>query len=127
VRCDNDHHDIWQIAIELMQSESVIPMTSMAEAKRFAGRLAAFYATMFGMLGTYLPFFPVWLKAIGIESSWIGIIIAVPAVTRFTVFRWSRGWPSGAGRCGRRSSSRRSPPRSGWRWSAPSSRRCRYS
>jgi PPP family 3-phenylpropionic acid transporter len=85
VRCDNDHHDIWQIAIELMQSESVIPMTSMAEAKRFAGRLAAFYATMFGMLGTYLPFFPVWLKAIGIESSWIGIIIAVPAVTRFTV------------------------------------------
>ena len=57
----------------------------MAEAKRFARRLAAFYATMFGMLGTYLPFFPVWLKAIGIESSWIGIIIAVPAVTRFTV------------------------------------------
>ncbi len=40
---------------------------------------------MFGMLGTYLPFFPVWLKAVGIEASWIGIITAAPAVTRFTV------------------------------------------
>jgi PPP family 3-phenylpropionic acid transporter len=40
---------------------------------------------MFGMLGTYLPFFPLWLKAVGIEASWIGIITAVPAVTRFTV------------------------------------------
>lgn len=40
---------------------------------------------MFGMLGTYLPFFPVWLQAVGIEASWIGIITAVPAVTRFTV------------------------------------------
>src|SRR5262249_33264107 len=26
-----------------------------------------------------------WLKAVGIEASWIGIITAVPAVTRFTV------------------------------------------
>jgi PPP family 3-phenylpropionic acid transporter len=32
-----------------------------------------------------LPFFPVWLKAVGIDASWIGIITAVPAVTRFTV------------------------------------------
>jgi MFS transporter, PPP family, 3-phenylpropionic acid transporter len=84
-RCDNDHHDIRRIAIELMPSDRQIPIASMAEAKRFAGRLAAFYATMFGMLGTYLPFFPVWLKAVGIEPSWIGIITAVPAVTRFTV------------------------------------------
>ena len=37
------------------------------------------------MIGTQLPFFPVWLKAIGIESSWIGIIIAAPSVTRFTI------------------------------------------
>ncbi|MCA6111398.1 MFS transporter [Bradyrhizobium cenepequi] len=58
---------------------------AQAEAKRFAARLGAFYGTMFGMLGTYLPFFPVWLKAVGIEASWIGIITAVPAVTRFTV------------------------------------------
>jgi PPP family 3-phenylpropionic acid transporter len=68
-----------------MISESQIPIASQAEARRFALRLGAFYATMFGMLGTYLPFFPVWLKAVGIEASWIGIITAAPAVTRFTV------------------------------------------
>ena len=47
-------------------------------------RLALFYGTLFGLFGTQLPFFPVWLKAVGIDASWIGIIIAVPAVTRFT-------------------------------------------
>ncbi len=46
--------------------------------------LALFYGTSYGVLGTHLPFFTVWLKAIGIESGWIGIISAVPAVTRFT-------------------------------------------
>jgi PPP family 3-phenylpropionic acid transporter len=40
---------------------------------------------VFVLSGTHLPFFPVWLRAIGLDSSWIGIIIAVPAVTRFTV------------------------------------------
>ncbi|MCA1458385.1 MFS transporter [Bradyrhizobium sp. BRP22] len=68
-----------------MASESQIPAAAQAEAKRFASRLGGFYGTMYGMLGTYLPFFPVWLKAVGIEASWIGIITAVPAVTRFTV------------------------------------------
>ena len=37
------------------------------------------------MGGTYLPFFPVWLKAVGIDVSWIGIITAVPSFSRFTV------------------------------------------
>jgi PPP family 3-phenylpropionic acid transporter len=64
-----------------MPSESVIPIA----ARRFARRLSFFYGTTFGMLGSYLPFFPVWLKAVGIEASWIGIITAVPALTRFTV------------------------------------------
>jgi MFS transporter, PPP family, 3-phenylpropionic acid transporter len=73
------------MAIELMTSESPIPIAPRAQARRFASRLGAFYASMFGTLGTYLPFFPVWLKAVGIEPSWIGIITAVPAVTRFTV------------------------------------------
>jgi PPP family 3-phenylpropionic acid transporter len=68
-----------------MQSESVIPIASRAASRRFARRLSFFYGSTFGMLGSYLPFFPVWLKAIGIEASWIGIITAVPAVTRFTV------------------------------------------
>jgi PPP family 3-phenylpropionic acid transporter len=44
-----------------------------------------FYGTMFGMMGTHLPFFTVWLKAVGIDAFWIGVITAVPPVTRFTV------------------------------------------
>jgi len=68
-----------------MSHESQIPIASQAVSRRFATRLAVFYGAMFGLLGAYLPFFPVWLKAVGIEASWIGIITAVPAVTRFTV------------------------------------------
>jgi PPP family 3-phenylpropionic acid transporter len=68
-----------------MPIESQIPIASRHEPRRFAGRLALFYGTLFGLGGTYLPFFPVWLKAIGIDASWIGIITAVPAVTRFTI------------------------------------------
>ena len=73
-----------------MPRESQIPIasqeTSPKEApRRFATRLALFYGTMFGMVGTHLPFFTVWLKAVGIDAFWIGIITAVPPVTRFTV------------------------------------------
>jgi MFS transporter, PPP family, 3-phenylpropionic acid transporter len=66
-----------------MAGESQIP-TQASLVQRFAVRLALFYGTSFGVLGTHLPFFTVWLKAIGIEPGWIGIISAVPAVTRFT-------------------------------------------
>jgi PPP family 3-phenylpropionic acid transporter len=83
-RSDNDHHDIDRIAIELMQTESQIPIASKPDARRFARRLALFYGTLFGLSGTQLPFFPLWLRAVGIDPSWIGIISAVPAVTRFT-------------------------------------------
>jgi MFS transporter, PPP family, 3-phenylpropionic acid transporter len=68
-----------------MPSESQIPIASRHPSRRFAGALGLFYGTLFGLLGTHLPFFPVWLKAVGIEASWIGVISAVPAVTRFTV------------------------------------------
>ena len=67
-----------------MPPESQIPIDARAVSKRFAVRLALFYGTLFGLVGTHLPFFPVWLKAIGIDASWIGIITAVPSVTRFT-------------------------------------------
>jgi PPP family 3-phenylpropionic acid transporter len=67
-----------------MARESQIPIASQGAPKRFAGRLALFYGASFGMIGTHLPFFTVWLKAIGIDASWIGVISAVPAVTRFT-------------------------------------------
>ena len=68
-----------------MPSESQIPIASAPAARRFASRLALFYGAVFALIGSHLPFFPMWLKAVGIEASWIGIIAAVPAVTRFTV------------------------------------------
>src|SRR5260370_25733369 len=68
-----------------MPGESQVPIVSRKTSSRFAGWLALFYGTLFGLTGTHLPFFPVWLKAVGIDASWIGIISAVPAVTRFTV------------------------------------------
>jgi PPP family 3-phenylpropionic acid transporter len=74
-----------------MPPESQIPIDAQGASKRFAVRLALFYGAMFGLLGAYLPFFPVWLKAVGIEASWIGIITAVPAVTRFTVLPFVTG------------------------------------
>ena len=66
-----------------MLDESQIPTASAA--RRFAGRLALVYSTGFGLVGTHLPYFPMWLKAVGVDAGWIGIITAVPAVTRFTV------------------------------------------
>lgn len=63
-----------------MSSQAEIP----TDSRRFATRLALFYASLFGLVGTHLPFFPVWLKAIGIDAAWIGIITALPAISRFT-------------------------------------------
>jgi PPP family 3-phenylpropionic acid transporter len=68
-----------------MPTESQIPIASSLTSRRFAVRLALFYGAIFALLGTHLPFFPVWLGAVGIDAAWIGIISAVPAVTRFTV------------------------------------------
>jgi PPP family 3-phenylpropionic acid transporter len=68
-----------------MPGESQIPIASASAPRRFATSLALFYGAVFALIGAHLPFFPVWLRAIGIDASWIGIIIAVPAVTRFTV------------------------------------------
>lgn len=48
----------------------------------FATRLAALYAAMFAVLGVQLPFFPVWLKAKGLDAGTIGIVLAAPIVVR---------------------------------------------
>lgn len=74
-----------------MTFEPKIPLASPYEARRFAIRLGLFYAAMFGLAGSHLPFFPVWLKAVGIDAAWIGIILAVPALTRFTVLPFVTG------------------------------------
>ena len=68
-----------------MPSESQIPIASSAIARRFARRLALFYAAIFVLFGCQLPFLPVWLRAVGIDAAWIGLISAVPSVARFTV------------------------------------------
>ena len=68
-----------------MPSESQIPIASSLSSRRFARRLSLFYGSIFAVIGCHLPFFTVWLKAVGIEAAWIGIIAAVPAVTRFTM------------------------------------------
>jgi MFS transporter, PPP family, 3-phenylpropionic acid transporter len=48
----------------------------------FAPRLAALYAAVFVALGIQLPFFPVWLKAKGLDDSMIGVVLAAPIVVR---------------------------------------------
>jgi PPP family 3-phenylpropionic acid transporter len=68
-----------------MASESQIPIASSSVSRRFAMRLALFYGAIFALIGCHMPFFPVWLRAVGIDAGWIGVISAVPAVTRFTV------------------------------------------
>jgi MFS transporter, PPP family, 3-phenylpropionic acid transporter len=74
-----------------MPSESQIPIPSAHASARFANRLALFYAAVFALIGSHLPFFPLWLRGIGIDALWIGIITAVPAVTRFTVLPFVTG------------------------------------
>ena len=48
----------------------------------FAARLAALYAGLFVMGGIQLPFFPVWLKAKGLDPQMIGMVLAAPIVAR---------------------------------------------
>jgi len=52
--------------------------------RRFAVRLSLFYATGFAVVGAYTPFFPVWLKARGLDPAWIGIVMAMPTLARLT-------------------------------------------
>jgi PPP family 3-phenylpropionic acid transporter len=68
-----------------MPGESQIPITSTHLSRRFDFRLALFYGAIFALVGCHLPFFPVWLRAVGIDAAWIGIIAAIPPVTRFTI------------------------------------------
>lgn len=49
---------------------------------RFAAGLSVFYAALFGVSGAYMPFFPVWLQAVGLEPALIGLIVAAPTVAR---------------------------------------------
>ena len=48
----------------------------------FALRVACLYAALFGVVGIQLPFFPVWLKAKGLDADEIGLVLAVPLLAR---------------------------------------------
>lgn len=49
---------------------------------RFAPRLAALYAALFLAAGWYLPLFPVWLAARGLDPGAIGVVLAAFQFTR---------------------------------------------
>src|SRR5215472_14296434 len=55
---------------------------SRAIADGFPARLALFYAGLFVVAGIQLPFFPVWLKAKGLDAEAIGLVIATPILVR---------------------------------------------
>src|SRR4029077_5130236 len=74
-----------------MSFDTQIPISSGNASRLFASRLALFYGAVFTLIGTHLPFFPLWLRSVGIDASWIGIIAAVPAVSWFTVLPWITG------------------------------------
>jgi PPP family 3-phenylpropionic acid transporter len=56
--------------------------TAAARDAGFAVRLAWLYAALFVMSGIQLPFFPVWLKAKGLDPGMIGLVLAAPIVAR---------------------------------------------
>ncbi len=57
-------------------------MISLRPADDFALRLAIFYGCLFIIPGIQMPFFPLWLKARGLDPQAIGIILATPVVVR---------------------------------------------
>jgi PPP family 3-phenylpropionic acid transporter len=48
----------------------------------FVWRLALLYAAFFGTTGWYLPFFPVWLSARGLDPAAIGVVLAAYQLAR---------------------------------------------
>ncbi len=48
----------------------------------FATRVAVLYVAICGAIGVHLPFFPLWLKAKGLDAQTIGIVLALPMVVR---------------------------------------------
>lgn len=58
------------------------PAAKSDDAKQFATRLAWFYAALFAGFGVYQPFFPVWLKAKGLEDGQVGLVLASAMLIR---------------------------------------------
>ncbi|HET9715291.1 MAG TPA: MFS transporter [Pseudolabrys sp.] len=56
--------------------------TVQGKSSGFVPRVAVLYAALFILLGIQMPFFPVWLEAKGLDPSVIGIVLAVPTLSR---------------------------------------------
>jgi len=60
------------------------PAKEDLSARAFASRLSVYYAALCLVFGVHMPFFPVWLDAKGLDARAIGLVNALPAITRFT-------------------------------------------
>lgn len=58
------------------------PLPPMGFGLGFSRRLAWLYAAIFITGGFQLPFFPVWLKAKGLDAGEIGLVLAAPMIVR---------------------------------------------
>jgi MFS transporter, PPP family, 3-phenylpropionic acid transporter len=57
-------------------------MRRWAHANNFALRLAIFYIAVFFIIGCYMPYLPVWLKARGLGDGQLALIYALPLIMR---------------------------------------------
>lgn len=58
------------------------PRQALEPANHFAVRLAIFYGAIFLIVGSYIPYFPVWLDWRGLSKSEIAVILATPLLVR---------------------------------------------
>ncbi len=58
------------------------PPSSATFLTRFTVRLALFYGAVFLIVGSYIPYFPVWLDWRGLGKSEIAMILATPLLVR---------------------------------------------
>ncbi len=48
----------------------------------FAARLGIFYGAVFLFIGMFMPYFPLWLKAVGLSDTQVALVLAAPFVIR---------------------------------------------
>src|SRR5947209_15281792 len=48
----------------------------------FAWRLALFYSALCAVLGVQMPFLPVWFAAKGLDTTSVGLVLAIPLIVR---------------------------------------------
>ena len=59
-----------------------LPVRPSLSADAGAFRLSLLYAVIFVEIGIAMPFMPVWLNALGLDPSLIGLLLALPIATR---------------------------------------------